>query len=69
MLILKKLMNECNECGLPEPYDKNTTLHYENCINHNIETCEACKELIKEENYEEMVKVKKILNERLSTKT
>jgi len=52
-------MIECEECGMPQPFNESRTLHYDECSQHDIESCEACKELILEEIYEEMVIVKR----------
>ena len=49
-------MKHCEECGQPQP--ENGELHLEGCSRHNIKTCMACKELVEEENYEELQRVK-----------
>jgi len=49
---------ECGECGMPRPFDCNLSLHLDWCSKHNMDTCEACRELIENEEYEEMIIVR-----------
>ncbi len=53
-------MDICKECNNPQPDDDEMTLHNDWCKYHNMRTCIACKELLENEEYEVLAKVKKV---------
>ena len=53
-------MEYCKICEMPQPSDKRKSLHYDDCKNHNMRTCVACEDLLEEERYEELARVKEV---------